>query len=609
METGLPADVECRGGMRLFAVPIRAGKEIIGSISVGYGDPPRDPEKQQQLAATYGVSIDELREEAGAYETRPIFVVEWAKKRVLFSARLIGEVVGRRQAEQALRESEEKYSAAVRQAKDGVILIQDQTLQFVNAAMADMLGYSSAELENTPFINYLVPEHRAPVAAKLEARLAGEDVPPVYDTRLLHKDGAVIDVELSASAIQYRGRPADAVIIRDITKRKRAEDALQTSERFLNSIIDQSPYPMWISDAQGTLIRLNQACRNLLCTSDEEVVGKYNVFKDSIVEEQGFLPLIRGVFEEGETVRFEMKYDSSRLKGLRLKHPTVVTLDSTVFPIRNADGRLTNVVIQHMDITERKRAEAALAESERRFLEFMEHLPACVFIKDQTGRVLFANRYLKELFGWQECLGKSTAELLPPELSAGMTADDWRVFKEGPVVIEEKIADTHGMERLFETYKFPLTVADGPVVLGGIAVDITERKRAEEALRQSEEAYRLLFEQSVDGIIITVEGRIVEANSAFCALHGAPLDRVIGLDSVALIHPEDREAAIQRTRSLSSGERMVASYVYRSARPDDSQKWVEVRSKLIEWGGQPGHPDHCPRHYRAEASGGSAAGE
>jgi two-component system, cell cycle sensor histidine kinase and response regulator CckA len=330
METGRPADVACRGGIRLFAVPIRAGEEIIGSISVGYGDPPRDPGKLQELAAAYGVRCDELREEAEAYATRPIFVVEWAKKRVLFSARLIGEIVGRKQAEQALRESEEKYSAAVQQAKDGVIIIQDQTLQFVNLAMADMLGYTTAEVENMPFSNYLAPEHRAQVVAKLDARLAGEDVPPVYDTGLLHKDGTVIEVELSASVIQYRGRPADAVIIRDIR----------------------------------------------------------------------------------------------------------------------------------------------------------------------------------------------------------------------------------------------------------------ERKRAEEALRQSEEAYRLLFEQSVDGIVITVQGKIVEANSAFCALHGSPLDRLLGIEAIDLIHTEDRDVAIQRLRSLQSGERIVESYVYRSAVHNASPRWMGVRSKLIKWDGQ-----------------------
>ena len=587
METGLPVDVCCHGGIRLFAIPVHVGKETVGSISVAYGDPPRGPEELKQLGAFHNASVDALREQAEIYGRRPGLLVELAKKRVLFSARLIGELVERKQTEQALRESEEKYSAAVQKAKDGVIIIQHRTLQFVNAAMADLLGYSTGEAEQTPFANYLVPEERAKVAARVDARLAGEDVPRIYETKLLHKDGTAVNVELSATAIQYRGNPADVVIVRDITERKQAEEALRTSEGFLSNIIDQSPYPMWIADGQGTLVRLNQACRNLIQISDEEVVGKYNVLKDSILEEQGLLPLIRRVFEWGETVRFEHSYDSSRLKDLPLKRSASVILDSTLFPIRDANERLTNVVIQHMDITERKRAEEALAESERRFFEFMEHLPACAFIKDQAGRVWFANRYLKDIFGWQEAYGKTTADLLPREVANQMIADDLKVLNEGPSVIREKIVDIHGMERFFDTYKFPLGIGDGPLMLGGISVDISGRKQAEEALRQSEEAYRLLFEQSVDGVIITVDGKIVEANSAFCAVRGAPLDEVMGLESITLIHPEDRDAAIRRVRSLQSGERLVESQIYRSAKFDDSPKWVELRSKLIKWGGQP----------------------
>lgn len=406
METGQPVDVASRSGLRLFAVPIRAGEEIIGSISVGYGDPPRDAEELQKLTVIYGVSTDELCTEAEAHAIRPPFVVAWAKKRVLFSARLIGEIVARKRAEQALREAEGKYSAAVQQAKDGVVIIQDAKLQFVNAAMADMVGYPAADLMDMPFLRYLVPEHRVMVAARLEARLAGEEVPPVYDIKLLHKNGTAVEVELSASVIQYRGRPADAVIIRDISERKRAEEAL--------------------------------------------------------------------------------------------------------------------------------------AESEGRFSEFMAHLPACAFIKDQAGRVLFANRYLKALFGWQECLGKSTTELLPAEVAGGMTADDRRVLREGPEVIEERITDIQGKERFFETYKFPLAVADGSLMLGGIAVDITERKRVEEALRESEVRFRQMVEYSPLPIgIVTDTGMIEYLNPKFIETFGYTLEDIPHvLDWFHLAYPE-----------------------------------------------------------------------
>jgi two-component system, cell cycle sensor histidine kinase and response regulator CckA len=99
IERGEETDVECEGGLRLFAVPIRAGTEIVGSINFGYGDPPRDPARQREVAARYGVSEDELRAHASAYLTRPPFIIEMAKRRLRASARLIGEIVGRRRAE------------------------------------------------------------------------------------------------------------------------------------------------------------------------------------------------------------------------------------------------------------------------------------------------------------------------------------------------------------------------------------------------------------------------------------------------------------------------------------------------------------------------------
>jgi PAS domain S-box-containing protein len=126
----------------------------------------------------------------------------------------------------------------------------------------------------------------------------------------------------------------------DIAERKRADEALRASESFLNSVIDQSPYPMWISDHQGTLVRANQALRDLLHISDEEVVGKYNIRQDNIVEEQGYLPLVKRVFERGDTVRFEIKYESSRLKSIQLRQSASIILDVTIFPIKDSGGKV-----------------------------------------------------------------------------------------------------------------------------------------------------------------------------------------------------------------------------------------------------------------------------
>ena len=135
----------------------------------------------------------------------------------------------RKRAEQTLQESEARYSAVVNQAGEGIIIIQDNIAQFANKALGEMLGYTPDEMVGTPFINFVAPESKALLASRVKARLAGEDVPLVYEARLLRKDGTIFDAELSAGVIQYRGKSADVGLIRDVTERKRLEQQIQTA--------------------------------------------------------------------------------------------------------------------------------------------------------------------------------------------------------------------------------------------------------------------------------------------------------------------------------------------------------------------------------------------
>ncbi len=117
--------------------------------------------------------------------------------------------------------------------------------------------------------------------------------------------------------------------------------------------------------------------------------------------------------------------------------------------------------------------------SEELFFVFMSHLPAAAFIKDEAGRTLFANRYLQDLLGFRNWKGKSTLELLPGPVGAKMTDDDRKALREGVLEVQETMADASGAVRTFKTLKFPIHVGGKQVLLGGIAVDITELNRAE----------------------------------------------------------------------------------------------------------------------------------
>ncbi|MEW5801395.1 MAG: PAS domain S-box protein [bacterium] len=134
------------------------------------------------------------------------------------------DITERKLAEELLKESEAKYSTLVERAKDGVAVVQDEIYQFVNKAMAEITCYTTEELLGRSLLDLVAPEDRDMVGKRYEMRLSGRKVPSFYETKFLCKDGTIKNVELSAAIIRYNERPADMLVIRDITERKRAEE-------------------------------------------------------------------------------------------------------------------------------------------------------------------------------------------------------------------------------------------------------------------------------------------------------------------------------------------------------------------------------------------------
>lgn len=146
----------------------------------------------------------------------------------------------------------------------------------------------------------------------------------------------------------------------DNTEQKNMEKMLLESNKFLDTIINENPFSIWISDENGTLVRINKACCQLLNIDENDVINKYNIFNDNIVEEQGFKSLLKSVFEEGKIAHFELYYDTSQIKDIYISKTKKIFLDVTIFPIKDLTGKITNTVVQHKDITERKRVEEEL---------------------------------------------------------------------------------------------------------------------------------------------------------------------------------------------------------------------------------------------------------
>ena len=141
------------------------------------------------------------------------------------------EITERRRAEEALLESEKKYRNLVERSNDGIAIIQDTLIKYINPRLPEICGYTHDELVGKPFSDFIYPDEITKVVDHYQRRLAGEEIPSIYETALRHKDGSKIDIEFNASLITYQKKPTAFAFIRDLTERKRLEAQLQHARK------------------------------------------------------------------------------------------------------------------------------------------------------------------------------------------------------------------------------------------------------------------------------------------------------------------------------------------------------------------------------------------
>ncbi len=431
-------------------------------------------------------------------------------------------------------------------------LTEDGIVQSIwNPAAEQMLGWTKEEA-----IGHFLPSVQTEAAKRefkklREAIKSGQSVIGI-DLSRHRKDGTPISYTLYASPLRDPNGIVNGNIamLVNTTERKRYEEALASSESFLNSIINQSPIPMWISDEKGTLIKINKACLELLHLSEEDVLGKYNIFSDNIVKEQGYMPLVKKVYESGETAKFELKYKSAELKNIKLKHHVFVIIDVTIFPIRDAEGKITNAIIQHVDITRRKQFEEAILESEERYKQLLDsvsdyiysvkiednrpvstqHGPACMALTGYSPHEFAADPYL-----WYRMIYEADRDTVAEQTNGILAGKEVRA-------VEHRIIHKNGTIRWVRNTPVPHHDPDGKFIgYDGIISDITERKQAETAL-QSAKDYAENLIQTANTIVVGLDlkGFITVFNQAAREITGYTREELKKKNWFETIVPRDR---------------------------------------------------------------------
>lgn len=324
----------------------------------------------------------------------------------------------------------------------------------------------------------------------------------------------------------------------EIDERRNAEARLRQSEEMYRLLFDQSESLISVYDVHGYCLMMNQKLAKLFGGLPEQFIGKkFAELHPEIGEE--YTARIAQVIASAETRSYEDLVIFPKGKRVLL---------SDVYPVRDTQGIIYAAQIMSNDITESKKAQTALQESELKFRSITENAVDLIFIKDKARRYTFVNRSAKKLMGLpeEEILGKTPEEIFGPEQGRIITDVDDRGFA-GETVNKTRRLVINGKQYFFNTIQTPLEVEDGEVTsIMGIVRDVTEFKQTEEALKSSQALLKNVFDASPALIALTSveDGRYLDANNAFFIAIGYSRQDVLGKTSIDLgmwSAPEDRD--------------------------------------------------------------------
>ncbi len=386
LKPGEYVDYKCKNGLWDVVTPLYVGTKHIGNIFTGqffYDDDQIDEAFFIKQAAVYGFEKNSYMD---AYRRIPRYNRETIKHLMgflvkfttyisrisLLNIQLQKEIHDRRQLEEALKESETRLRALLRAIPDLVWLKDIHGIYlFCNSRFESFFGAKEKEIVGKTDYDF-VDKKLADFFKKNDNLAMKKKKPSKNEEEVIFaEDGHRELLETIKTPVYRTNGQIDGILSigRDITGRKRIEQDLRTRESFLNSIITQSPFAMWIFDSKGTLQQVNPALNKFLNLTDEQLVGKYTIFKDTVIEKQGLMPLIRTVYEEGKTVNFTCDWDGNDIPAMNLEGSNSVNVEATMFPIHNPAGELTNVVLNWIDISERRKAEENILELNRNLEE------------------------------------------------------------------------------------------------------------------------------------------------------------------------------------------------------------------------------------------------
>jgi PAS domain S-box-containing protein len=512
-------------------------------------------------------------------------------------------------------EAELRCQTLVDMSPDPIVVLQGDRYQFVSPAFTKVFGYTQEEInEGFSFLELVQDDDKEAVRRQYQDRLNGNQIPTTYRIDLVAKDGTLVPCETSAALIEHSGRPADLVIIRDITERDRVEKALQQSEERYRAVVEDQTELICRFGLDKTLTFVNEAYCRYFGTKRENLVGssfmplippsdrkKVNAHFDSLKPENPVLThehkVIgpngktrwqqwtnraifdkQGLIKEFQSVGRDITKRRQAEEALRKAH------DELELKVKERTSELLEANEQlRREITNRKRMEKRLRESEGYMKSVLKAAP--------IGIGLVKNRLLEWLSDRMcEMLGYSEGELVGRSARVAYETEEEfervgrvkysQIHEGGMGTVETRFKRKDGS--ILDVMLCSSAVDPGDLSEGVIftTLDITERKRAEEALRESERYFRsLLFSMHEDILVLERDYRITDVNNTLLVTVGRKHEEVVGRYCYDVSHgykePCHRKGEECMLREVfETGE--PRSCRHQHVRANGSMVWVDI---------------------------------
>lgn len=496
---------------------------------------------------------------------------------IIYYEGTLEDITKRKQVEKALRESEEKFRTMADQAPMMIgVTDENGNIVFLNKTWLDFRGKTLEEEAGWAWAAGLHPQDRDSVQGAMQSAIDRHE-PYSIEYRIQDRHGVyhwIIDT--ATPLLDSDGQPQGYVgTALDITDRKQVEEALMASEERYRTLAEASHDMIFIIGEEGIIEYVNKFAAKQLRLRPDAIAGK------------NMAEVLRG--ETGQRQRENIDRVLATNTPLYVEAPVTFPggqqwLGTWLVPLKDKTGQVTSVMGVARDITERKRVESELFESRQMLQTVLDNIPQRVFWKDRSSAYVGCNRAFALDCGFNhpsELVGKTDYETASAATADLYRADDRQVMETGrpKLSYEERQVRPDGSPAWLVTNKVPLRDKDGLVIgVLGTYEDITERKRAEEALREKTEELDRFFSLALDLLCIaSIDGYFIRLNASWEKTLGYKLKDLEGRRFLDLVHPDDKENTLAAAATLSAGQNVV-DFANRYKCNDGSYRWIEWRS-------------------------------